>query len=48
VDGVHDITNLEVDTDSTPTATSNISITDSEVATADATDSSLDISTTQV
>lgn len=48
VTGVHDITNLEVDTDSTPTATSNISITDSEVATADATDSSLDISTTKV
>lgn len=48
VEGVHDITNLEVDTDSTPTNTSNLSITDSEVATADGTDSSLDISSTQV
>lgn len=47
VDGVHDISNLTVDTSSTSGNTSNISIADNEVATSDATDSSMTFSTTQ-
>lgn len=44
VEGVYDITNLEIGTSASPTGTSNISIANSETATADATDSSLDVS----
>lgn len=43
VEGVVDVTNLEVDTSSSPTGTSNISIADSDLARSDATDSSLSI-----
>lgn len=46
VDGVHDISNLVVDTDDTPTGTSNITIADNEVATSDGTDGSLTFTTT--
>jgi uncharacterized phage protein gp47/JayE len=47
VAGVHDIANLTVDTSSTSGNTSNISISDNEVATSDATDGSMTFSTTQ-
>lgn len=43
VEGVYDVTNLEVGTSSDPTGTSNVSIADNEVATSDATDTSLEI-----
>lgn len=43
VEGVYDITNLEFDNTTSPTGTSNYTIAASEVATADATDGSLDI-----
>jgi uncharacterized phage protein gp47/JayE len=46
--GVHDVTNLEVGTSMDPTGTSNISIANSENATADATDNSLDVTTTDI
>lgn len=48
VEGVHDVTDLQVDTSSSPAGTSNITIANSEVATADGTDSSLTMTTTQV
>lgn len=41
--GVVDVTNLEIDTDTTPTNTSNETIADTSIATADATDSSMDV-----
>jgi len=43
VEGVHDITNLEVGASSIPTGTSNVSIATTEAAVADATDSSIDV-----
>lgn len=48
VRGVYDINSLEVDVSSPPTGTSNINIEDSELATADATDGSIGITTTEV
>lgn len=48
VDGIHDITNLEFDATSDPTNTTNYVIGDKEVATSDATDGSISITTTQV
>lgn len=44
VEGVHDVSNLEVGTSSDPSGTSNVSIADAENATSDASDSSLDVS----
>jgi uncharacterized phage protein gp47/JayE len=46
VEGVYDVSNLTVDTDSTPTATSNIAIADNQVATSDGVDGSLTFETT--
>lgn len=43
VDGVYDVTNLDIGTSADPTGMSNISIGSSETAFGDATDSSLDI-----
>ena len=43
VEGVHNITNLEVGTSASPTGTSDVTINTNEAAYADATDSSLDI-----
>jgi hypothetical protein len=43
VDGVEDVTNLEIDTSSSPTGTSDISIADDSNATADATDGTIDV-----
>lgn len=48
VQGVYDVNSLYVDTTSDPTATSDISIADSDIATGDATDSSMTIATTTV
>jgi uncharacterized phage protein gp47/JayE len=48
INGVYDVTNLEIGTSSSPTGTSNIAIADSENATADATDSSLSITSSNV
>lgn len=48
VPGVFDVTNLEIDTDSTPTSTTNENIASTEVATSDATDTSLDVSSSSV
>ena len=48
VTGVHDVTNLYVDTTSGGTNQSNISIADSEVALTDATDGSITLTTTEV
>lgn len=48
VDGVRDITNLEVDTVSDPTGQSNISIADNESAYADATDGTINITSSEV
>lgn len=45
VEGVYDVTNLELGTSADPTGTSNIRIADHEVATADGTDSSIAVST---
>lgn len=41
--GVHDVTNLEIGTSSSPTGTSNVSISSNEVAIADATDGTVDV-----
>lgn len=46
VEGVFDISNLEVGTVSDPTATSNVSIASTETAFSDATDTSLEITST--
>jgi uncharacterized phage protein gp47/JayE len=46
--GVYDVTSLEVDTSSSPTGTSNIAISQSDLAIADGTDTSLTVSTTQI
>lgn len=48
VEGVYDITSLTIGTSSSPTGTSNITISDAEVSESDATDGSMTISTTQV
>jgi uncharacterized phage protein gp47/JayE len=48
VNGVYDISSLTVGTSATPTGTANITIADSEKATADATDGSLNITTNLV
>jgi len=48
VDGVYDITDLQVATSSPPSGTANIAISASDIAVADATDSSIGISTTVV
>lgn len=45
IDGVHDVTTLNVDTVDPPEGTSNIAISDSQVATADGTDDSITINT---
>lgn len=46
VEGVYDVTSLDIDTSSSPSGTSDITISSSEVATADATDSSITVNTT--
>lgn len=46
--GVVDVTNLEIDSTATPTGTSNITISDTEIATADASDDSLDVTSSDV
>lgn len=46
VEGVHDVSNMTVDTGSTSGNTSNIAIADNEVSTSDGTDSSLTFTTT--
>jgi uncharacterized phage protein gp47/JayE len=48
VNGVYDVTSLTVGTSASPTGTSNISISNTELATGNATDGSITISTTQV
>jgi uncharacterized phage protein gp47/JayE len=48
VEGVYDVTNLEVDTNSSPTGTSNVTIAETDTATADANDGSLDITSNDV
>lgn len=48
INGVVDVTNLDVDTASPPSGTSNISISDTSIANADATDGSIDITTSDV
>lgn len=45
VGGVYDVTNIAIDTTASPTATTNITITDGSVATSDATDGSLTLTT---
>lgn len=47
-EGVYDVTNLEIGTASDPTGTGNIAVSDTDIATADATDTSLNISTVNV
>jgi uncharacterized phage protein gp47/JayE len=46
--GVYDVTNLEIDTNSTPTGTSNIAIASTENAETDATDSSIVVTETSI
>lgn len=46
--GVYDVTSLTIDTTSSPTGTSNIPISNSQVATSDGTDTSMNISTTEI
>lgn len=48
IEGVYDINVLEIGTSANPTGTSNLTITDSQVATGDATDGSISINTTTV
>lgn len=48
VEGVNDISNLEIGTSSSPTGTSNISISSSDAATANATDTSLSVTSSDV
>jgi Uncharacterized homolog of phage Mu protein gp47 len=46
--GVYDVTNLQVGVSSSPTGTSNINIAESDLAVADATDSTISVTTNQV
>jgi uncharacterized phage protein gp47/JayE len=48
VEGVHDVTSLAVDTDSTPTSTTNEAIAAGEAAFVDGTDSSIEITASDV
>lgn len=48
IEGVYDVTLLEIGTTASPTGTTNIAIADSQVATSDATDGSMTITTTTV
>jgi uncharacterized phage protein gp47/JayE len=48
VKGVYDVTSLTIGTSDPPGSTSNLTISDSEVAISDATDSSIEITTTEV